>query len=566
EYFSLDPALIQPVALSINNISDSSHPGPSNSADTLIDTSLAFASSPPTIIRSLALIAPPSNIYNVQPDALVTITTRSTSPDSIIPTTQSHDPDSSIVSEADLFAQDEWVSNIQALFLKPLDYDKLLSIAHPGPTAAHVSPLIYTHIHALLSNTPLPTDLAPGIRFKNFTMNGLFASRLRISIGEGVGDGPVRSAWAGLLLHMVATGHWAEIAPGLFTPHFIPGIIPSAADITAYKTYGLILRLTLLHNQVILPISPFLILLLSHNFEIATNMDLINKVAPLLAIRLATWPPQKLFNSETGEFEMDLTNGQDPMLLVVDLIPNVTIQYVRTLGEESLKVIKKQLTAGLLFATTNYLGIQTHPLFLALKSGFNDDFAETGSTTSFIETFGESEHALRLINALYIGKTVTNIEQVIALIRTQPIDTIGTTLDEDECRKFEKLALKSIKRFLRGHGLPTGEGSENRHDNNANHPLFRCKEFLRSLTGSEYLPDQHILIRFVNLFSPSQRLASNVGAHIHVCTKHMDFLLNDDTKSLLTPPDANAPTHISTHFDQWFWSIIDTSHDEYNNA
>ncbi|KAH0580006.1 hypothetical protein H2248_002824 [Termitomyces sp. 'cryptogamus'] len=57
----------------------------------------------------------------------------------------------------DQFTKDEGLTHIQALFLKPLDYDDLVSIT--VSTADNAASLIYTHIHAFLSSQPLLTSL-----------------------------------------------------------------------------------------------------------------------------------------------------------------------------------------------------------------------------------------------------------------------------------------------------------------------------------------------------------------------------------------------------------------------
>ncbi|KAG6895041.1 hypothetical protein C0992_003380, partial [Termitomyces sp. T32_za158] len=445
--------------------------------------------------------------------------------------------------DVDRSALDKWRTNIEVLLLDNIDYDELVSIA--APTADDAASLFYSHLSALLADQPLPSDLPPGSIVRNLTFKSLFGHRLRFSVGEGVGDGPVRSTWAALLKSMVANGHWAEVAPNISTLRFLPGIVSSPKDATTYRLYGLIIRLTLLHGQTILPISPFLLLLLTHGFDTATDSNLITKMAPLISDRLATWPPQMQFNFETGSTEMVLRNGQDPMLLAVDIL-NLTIEYVRTLSPPSLDVIKKQLTAGLLFATTDYAHLQDHPLFKALKDGFNCDLAQTGSPISFIETFGDDGSALRIVNALYTGRIVTHIKQVIDLILMQRVETI---LRDDRLTFYEDIGFRSIKRFLCGCGYPTGDGCEVHEDDNANHPLFRAKQFLRALTGSEYLPDERPTIRFVSSFSTLQRMANACGAHIHVCTGVMDFLLDERVTTLLTEEDATAPAEISTKFD-----------------
>ncbi|KAF8059317.1 hypothetical protein FPV67DRAFT_1675470 [Lyophyllum atratum] len=457
----------------------------------------------------------------------------------------------------------DWTAKVKADYLTELDYDEELSII--APAADESARTFFACLKSRIARASLPTDIPSTIIIKNFELATLFGARLRFSLGEGIGDGPATSTWAALLHLMVAKStHWTPISENLHTPLLIPGLEPSPDDILAFKTYGMIIRLTLLHGHQILPISPYLLLHLIHTFDDAIDEDLMNKITPEIAARLATWPPQ---TNSASAAALNLEHGQDPMNLIYDWIPQLDVRHIRSFTDTSFVAVKKQLASGLLFGTIDWNSIRSNPLFLAMKSGFNDVVVESPTSLApppFIQSFGEAKQTLQIIHGLYIGRVVVDPTQVVDLIHISPVDHNGV----EDYATFETRALQCIARYLRGQGYPMGEGSEERHDARFSHPTFRPRQFLKALTGSEYLTGNgpQILINFVNTFGPAQALATAAGCHIHVCSQTMDFLINDSTKSLITPEYTNAAIGVSTPFDRWFATVIDTPADEYNNA
>ncbi|KAF5381596.1 hypothetical protein D9615_005530 [Tricholomella constricta] len=502
-------------------------------------------------------------LQNLAAPASAPATASTTMPSASLPAM----PSTALAPQDDLDTLEIWSDEVAALFLTELDYDEELCIyAETTDEAAHA---FFSNIISCIGCRPPPLNLARTLSIQNFNIATLFGSRLRVSLGEGVGNGPARSTWAALLRLVVNNStHWTRISDDLYTPLLVPGLVPSAGDILAFTAYGMIMRLTLLHRHPITPISPFLLLHLIHKFNGTTDEDLIRKTVPNIANRLATWPPRTI-TDDSGNSTLSLPQGQDPMSLIYELIPNVTASYIRSLTSSSLDAIKRQLTSGLIFGTTDWASIHQNPLFVALKSGFDDQFVEgspahaSSEALSFIKSFGEYEQTLRIVNSLYLGRVVVHPDQVIQLIRVS-----NTNLEGNEAQNhLEALCLQSIARYLRGRGYPTGEGSEDR-DPPSNHPAFRAREFLKAVTGSEYLTGnfQQILINFVNTFDSSQRLATASGSHLHVCSQTLDILLNEDTKSLLKAEYADAPMDASTPFNLWLSAIVDNSTDSYNNA
>ncbi|KAF5375693.1 hypothetical protein D9615_009387 [Tricholomella constricta] len=504
----------------------------------------------------VSYFAPPAATLPIIPYAAPPVAPAATLP-VVPPASPSLLPSANLATPQDQKVFNDWTTKVKADYLTDLDYDEELSIIAPAADeAAHT---FFACLKSRIARTSLPTNIPSTIIVKKFELATLFGTRLRFSLGEGIGDGPATSTWAALLQLMVAkSSHWKQISENLYTPLLIPGLVPSPDDILAFKTYGLIIRLTLLHGHQILPVSPYLLLHLIHTFEDTINEDLMNKVTPEIAARLATWPPH---TNNASAATLNLVHGQDPMNLVYDWIPQLDIMHIRSLSDTSFIAFKKQLAAGLLFGTIEWNSIRSNPLFLAMKSGFNDVLVESPSLLappSFIQSFGEVKQTLQILNSLYVGCVVVDPNQVVDLIRVSPVDHNGV----EDYAAFETRALQCIARYLRGQGYPMGEGSEERQDARFSHPTSRARQFLKALTGS----GPQILINFINTFSPAQIIATATGCHTHVCSQTMDFLINDGTKSLITPEYTNAAIGVSTPFDRWFATVIDTPADEYNNA
>jgi hypothetical protein len=143
---------------------------------------------------------------------------------------------------------------------------------------------------------------------------------------EAVGSGPGRSVWEALIQMLIDKhDHWTEVADGFYVP-VITAVPPTLNTVMQYKTYGLILRLTLLLQYDLLPISPFLILYLIHGFDLATDPSFIHQLAPDSHNSLSTWPPTSSTDNQ-GRTTLNLSLGIEPMNIIFTHIPNVQVLF-----------------------------------------------------------------------------------------------------------------------------------------------------------------------------------------------------------------------------------------------
>jgi len=143
---------------------------------------------------------------------------------------------------------------------------------------------------------------------------------------EAVGSGPGQSVWEALIQMLIDKhDHWTEVADGFYVP-VITAVPPTLNTVMQYKTYGLILRLTLLLQYDLLPISPFLILYLIHGFDLATGPSFIHQLAPDSHNSLSTWPPTSSTDNQ-GRTTLNLSLGIEPMNIIFTHIPNVQVLF-----------------------------------------------------------------------------------------------------------------------------------------------------------------------------------------------------------------------------------------------
>jgi hypothetical protein len=204
--------------------------------------------------------------------------------------------------------------------------------------------------------------------------------------GAGVGDGPLRSMWSSLIRHIVVdSGHWVEIGDKLYTP-FITSLPPSENDITAFKTYGYIMRLALLWGLEYLPFSPFILLYLLEDYAAATSSSFIQSIAPETFSRLATWSPD-LSSGFSEMHEHLIIPGRDPMNLIIESGENLQVfanfsvlvlnfynlrlqpAHMHRLSVEAKNALTARLVSYALFRCQD---LQTnHPVLKAIKEGLD---------------------------------------------------------------------------------------------------------------------------------------------------------------------------------------------------
>ena len=157
-----------------------------------------------------------------------------------------------------------------------------------------------------------------------------------------------------------------------------------------------------------------------------------------------------------------------------------------------------------------------------------------------------------------------------------------------------------MSRYLRGQpSSQQGSSVQNAAESNSNSTM-RARNFLRAVTGSEYLPldstkikvrilwNPYVVvslihhssqINFVRSFSGVAMATLSVrsyylhyyllyphdyswqGCHFHVCFKSIDVLINPD---LLVPDLDTISDSVITVFDQWVDSLTTDYNNEYN--
>ena len=143
---------------------------------------------------------------------------------------------------------------------------------------------------------------------------------------EAIGSGPGQSVWEALIQMLIDKhNHWTEVTDGFYVP-VITAVPPTLPTIMQYKTYGLILHLTLLLQYDLPQISPFLILYLIHGFDLTTNPSFICQLAPESHNSLSTWPPTSSRDNQ-GHTTLNLLLGIKLMNIIFTHIPNVQVLF-----------------------------------------------------------------------------------------------------------------------------------------------------------------------------------------------------------------------------------------------
>lgn len=306
----------------------------------------------------------------------------------------------------------QWQRIIEEFISEPAEVNQLQITAYSPSTGAQA---LLISLRSLICGTP-PDPLPSGALVRNcelqnlssrcyqFRMYVFLLSTLAINVtylcsAEAVGSGPGRSVWEALIQILIAKhDHWTLVADGFFVP-VITAVPPTSSTIADYVTYGSILKLTLLLQYDILPVSPFLILFLLHGFDLATNSSFICHLAPESHRALSTWPPISLTDNQ-GHTTLNLTLGNDPMNLIFNHIPGAQvlsswdlpnpsftphpqIAHLSTLSPEGVTSIAAQLTSGVIFNSQHFLREPQHPLLIALKDGFDHPLGFAASHSRF---------------------------------------------------------------------------------------------------------------------------------------------------------------------------------------
>lgn len=110
--------------------------------------------------------------------------------------------------------------------------------------------------------------------------------------------------------------HWVETGDTYFSPLNISPRSLTLADVDSFVYYGYIFRLSLVWKLDFFPISPFFLAIVLADVSSAMSDDFIQAVSPISALRLATWPPQEVYDIESGTTSINLTHMKDPMTML----------------------------------------------------------------------------------------------------------------------------------------------------------------------------------------------------------------------------------------------------------
>lgn len=180
---------------------------------------------------------------------------------------------------------------------------------------------------------------------------------------------------------------WTRTADDEYYTPAIPGTPVADTDLVYFKACGIMLRLAFLWGQDTIPISPMLLALLISGPEAAMDREFLSALAPEIAKRLATWPPQRIPSRERPEqMVYDVSTGKDPMNLVGQYVPGNThvsravsisgstlnikplqVTHIMNLSPAGIESLNTLIQSGLLFEARE----PTHPIFDALRLGLN---------------------------------------------------------------------------------------------------------------------------------------------------------------------------------------------------
>ncbi|KAG6369379.1 hypothetical protein JVT61DRAFT_14951 [Boletus reticuloceps] len=290
-------------------------------------------------------------------------------------------------------------------------------------------------------------------QFQNCNPTTINFNNITVNIGDGVGNGPLRSFWGALItLITEQSGHWHQTSEdGYFVP-IVTSLPPSEDDLRAFRAYGLILRTGLIWGMDLLPISPAIILLLIADYRAATRDAFLEQVVPATFSRLRTWPPPTAVINGTSQLQ--IVPATDPYTMVLEVDHSIQVCFKPTLYYRSNACMKD--------CSSFYQHSESSPV--------------------------------EIISALFSGRKVTTIGQVLDLLDPFPLPSnLESTPGFDPLLDYPSLASRwmlHLKRYLRGIGEPRDADNQTMFDESQDNsdPLYRVKLFLLCTTASVYLP------------------------------------------------------------------------------
>ncbi|KIK33848.1 hypothetical protein CY34DRAFT_18118 [Suillus luteus UH-Slu-Lm8-n1] len=406
---------------------------------------------------------------------------------------------------------------------------------------------------ALRSNVQLM-----GVTITGLTPISIITGHFDVSIGDGVGNGVLRSFWNEVIRIITEdSGHWQCTCDGYWVP-IVTSLPPCDEDIVAFRTYGIIFRTSLLMDLEMLPISPIILLFLISDYTTAIASSFTTTVAPIGSERLRRWPPSYVTNTATGRLELSISPATELYSMILDIDASAQIGQLRRLPETALAELGHRLQCQTFFGNQIARDTPDHVIYSSMRQAFD---CLIGDNVTLREHIGAQDTPSSIIGGIFGGRILSSAEQVIRLLAIN-VTPIGSSNDIIIARF--KLHLE---RYIRGSGTPTlHDGSDlfgmgSLEDD----PLLRAREFLRCITGSDFLPacpQQKIPLNFQTQWSHSW--GRNVGIHIHTCFYAIDVLLDQECTHIVEQ-DILADTSISTDFDRWMHSCTgDNASNNYN--
>ncbi|KAG5333230.1 hypothetical protein C0989_006017 [Termitomyces sp. Mn162] len=405
------------------------------------------------------------------------ITPMSTSP-TLIPApftlTSSTPPLQSSITDADYARYILFDDNRQQDFAELLAAEDEFLLK--APTEAKAGEALFACLHSSLHSKPTPVIL--GVSIENCSLHALLNSVVHIEIGSAIGQGPEQSAWSNLVECMIKNSrHWL-LASGDYYFLRLQDLPWSEDDFVLFETYGFVLGVMLLRKHPSLPVSPHLLPLLLCDYETAVHETLISTMSPNAFQRLQTWPP-------TNVADLNLTT--DPMIMLIDYL-NLELPFIQdicTTSEQSHAImdhISHQLKNVLLFSKSlsTPQDLMQHPVLVAVQKGFDRVFPTTSKTKMF---FQNRHTAISVFKYMYNTSLISDPNQVISRL------SILSSEEQSSLEKeaFEALFLRSVSRFLQGHGKPDNNVPYTAELPSSTDVMHRSRRLLMAMTGTEFI-------------------------------------------------------------------------------
>ncbi|KAG6377907.1 hypothetical protein JVT61DRAFT_14696 [Boletus reticuloceps] len=271
----------------------------------------------------------------------------------------------------------------------------------------------------------LPLASRLGTILQNCNPTTIIFNNVRVSIGDGVGDGPQWSFWAALMdLIMKQSNHWQQVGEDGYYVPVITTLPPSDEDLQAFRAYGLVLCTGLIWGMDLLPVSPALICYLISNYAMATSPAFLKAILSQTFARLSTWPPPLVHvnsGEAAGSMHLQILPAADPYTMILEFNGNISINQLRTLSPSQQIVLYDQLVAFMVFKNQAIKNEQdSHPIYSSLSLAFNE---RVFGAARFHTCFTSNNHdisPMNVIAGLFANRSVSSVDQILGLLDATP--------------------------------------------------------------------------------------------------------------------------------------------------